>query len=86
MTGSSENFDRFIGPLLSRRTAEAAIRLSFYGAVLFRGDIMWLLICIPLRIGWSIIGLLVTTSFFFQLEVAFPPTDFRDSNREPLSN
>ena len=37
---SSENFDRFIEPLLSSRTAEAAILLSFSSAVVFRGDVI----------------------------------------------
>ena len=36
---SSENFDRFMGPLLLSRTAETVILLSFYAAVVFRGDV-----------------------------------------------
>src|SRR5712692_4454709 len=40
---SSENFDRFIGPLLSCETAEAAILLQFQAAVVFGGDVTHLL-------------------------------------------
>ena len=36
---SSENVDRFIGPLLSYGTAEAAILLQFQAAVVFGGDV-----------------------------------------------
>ena len=36
---SSENFDRFMGPLLSSRTAEADILLQFQSAVVFLGDV-----------------------------------------------
>src|SRR5438874_6351149 len=36
---SSENFDRFIGPLLSYETAEAGILLQFYAVVVFGGDV-----------------------------------------------
>jgi hypothetical protein len=36
---SSENFDRFMGPLLSCETAKAAILLQFQAAVGFRGDV-----------------------------------------------
>jgi hypothetical protein len=41
---SSENFDRFIGPLLSCETAEAASLLQFKAAVVFREDVTRLLI------------------------------------------
>jgi len=36
---SSENFDRFMGPLLSCETAETAILLQFQAVVLFGGDV-----------------------------------------------
>ena len=36
---SSENFDRFIGPLLSSRTTEAGIVLQFQSVVVFRGNV-----------------------------------------------
>jgi len=39
MTYFSKNCDRFMGPVLSERTAEAAIVLSFSAVVVFAGDV-----------------------------------------------
>jgi hypothetical protein len=44
---SSENFDRFIGSLLSCETAEARILPQFQPAVVFRGDVS------PTTPSWS---------------------------------
>jgi len=41
---SSENFDRFMGPLLSCETAEAVIVLHFQAAVIFREDVILILL------------------------------------------
>ena len=38
-TCSSENFDRFMGPLFSCETVKAVMLLSFQPAVVFRGDV-----------------------------------------------
>jgi hypothetical protein len=38
-TCSSENFDHFMGPLLSCETAEAAILLQFQAPVVFGEDV-----------------------------------------------